>query len=212
MRRASGPFMSESMVRILLSLLLLPLLAVGQEPLPPVVVPVHVHLVRSVQYPELQATLGESEVEAVFAEVNRIWAPAGIRFEVKGITPMQALDVPSKRLFQRSRNWVKSALPQEKLVSGALDVCFIREMGPNGFFYGEPVVVCETPTSTRVRGGSDHAVGRVTAHEIGHALTLQHRDDRKCLMAPGLRGVLLNAEEIHAARQRAAQLASPAIR
>lgn len=177
--------------------------------LPLIVVPVQVHFVRSAQYPELQATFTEAEVRGVFAEVNRIWAPAGIRFEVKGVAEMQALGVPKKRLFQRSRNWVKSALPQDQLRPGLLDVCFIHEMGPNGFFYGEPVVVSETPDSTRVRGGSDHPVGRVAAHELGHALTLQHRDDRKCLMAPGLRGVLLNQEEIHAARQRASQLSVP---
>lgn len=183
----------------------------GQQPaLPVIVVPVQVHLVRSTQYPELHAAFTETEVKEVFAEVNRIWAPAGIRFEVKGVAEMQALSVPRKRLFQRSRNWVKSALPPAGLAAGLLDVCFIHEMGPNGFFYGEPVVVSETPDSTRVRGGSDHPVGRVAAHELGHALTLQHREDRKCLMAPGLRGVLLNREEIHAARQRALQLVAPA--
>lgn len=183
----------------------------AQEALPSLVVPVHVHLVRSTQYPALQSTSTEAEVQAVFSEANRIWSVAGIRFEVKKISPLQALVVPQKRLFQRSRNWVKSALPMDKLVPGVLDVCFIHEMGPNGFFYGEPVVISETPDSTRVRGGSEHPVGRVAAHELGHALSLQHREDRKCLMAPGLRGVLLNKAEIDAARQHALQWMSQGI-
>ena len=105
--------------------------------------------------PWLQCAITENEIQAVFAEVNRIWAPAGIRFEVKGIREMQALNIPPKRFFQRSRNWVKEALPMDQLVSGVLNVCFIHDMGPNGFYYGEPAVVSEVTTSRRVRGGSD---------------------------------------------------------
>lgn len=170
------------------------------------VLPVHAHLVRSETRPQLHTGMAEKDLQAVFAEVNRIWESAGIRFELVDVTEMHAIDVAPKRLFQRSRNWVKSALPVTALVAGALDVCVVREMGPNGFFYGEPVVVSETATSSKVRGGSENVVGRVLAHEFGHVLTLLHCKDRDGLMAPGLNGTLLKTDEIHAARQRAAAL------
>jgi hypothetical protein len=76
-------------------------------------------------------------------------------------------------------------------------------MGPNGFFYGEPVVVCEKPEFTKVKGGSDNPVARVLAHELGHVLFLQHRQDHTNLMASGRNGTSLNNQEIKDASQRA---------
>lgn len=176
-----------------------------------ITLPVQVHLVRSSVHPGLQSTISEAEVHAVFSEVNRIWEAAAIRFEIKGIREMQALNIAPKRFFQRSRNWVPQALPGADLKPGIMDVCFIHDMGPNGFFYGEPVVVSEVVTSSKVRGGSDHPVGRVAAHELGHALTLKHRKERDSLMVPGLRGIKLSTDEITAARQRALQMLTQGI-
>lgn len=170
------------------------------------VLPVSVHLMRSQAHERLQSTLTEEEVRAIFEEVNKIWAQAGIRFEVDAIAPLQANDPPSKRWFVRDRNWVKSAIPSGGFRSKAVDVCFVKDMGPNGFFYGEPVVVCEKPDFTKVKGGAKNPVARVAAHELGHVLGLQHRQDHTNLMASARNGFSLNNQEIKDARKRAAEI------
>lgn len=168
-----------------------------------ITLPVRVHLVRSAVHPRLQTSLRVPEVRAIFEEVNDIWAPAGIRFEIESVAEVEALPSPQKKWFEKDRNWVKAAIPTASFAPGAIDVCFVREMGPNGFFYGEPVVVCENPEFTRVKGGAANPVSRVAAHELGHVLGLQHRQDHVNLMASGRNGVSMNGDEIKAARQKA---------
>jgi hypothetical protein len=132
--------------------------------------------------------------------VNAIWAQAGIRFEIEAVGELQALNAAPKKWFERDRNWVKAAIPTNQFSPTAIDVCFVKEMGPNGFFYGEPVVVCENPEFTKVKGGSDNPVARVAAHELGHVLFLKHRQEHTNLMASGRNGVSLNNQEIRDAR------------
>lgn len=197
------------MKRILsgLALLLLWLPPVqAHEPLPVINLRVHVHLMQSVLNPRLQTTLNEKQVRAIFDEVNVIWSQAGIRFELGAIDTLQAREIAPKRWYIKDRNWVKAAIPTDHFSLTAIDVCFVKEMGPNGFFYGEPVVVCENPEFHRVKGGSDNPVARVTAHELGHVLFLQHRQEVTNLMASGKNGVLLNQREIVDARKRALEI------
>jgi len=167
---------------------------------------VKVHLMRSVTNSRLGATLTKADVELIFKEVNLIWSQAGILFELEGIDNLQALEIPEKRWYIKDRNWVKAAIPTEHFSASAIDVCFVKDMGPNGFFYGEPVVVCENPEYHKVAGGSDNPVARVTAHELGHVLFLQHRQEHTNLMASGKNGILLNAQEIKDARKRALEI------
>jgi hypothetical protein len=178
----------------------------GSEPFSVITLKVHAHLVRSKTNPRLQTSLTEKEVRVLFEEVNAIWAQAGIRFELEGVDSLQALEITPKRWFVKDRNWVKSAIPTQQFSPTAINVCFVKDMGPNGFFYGEPVVVCENPEFNKVSGGAASIVARVTAHELGHVLFLQHRQERTNLMASGKNGVTLNSYEIKDARKRALEI------
>lgn len=161
---------------------------------------------QSIANPRLQTTLTEKEVRAIFEEVNAIWSQAGIRFELEAIDSLQALDRAPKRWYIKDRDWVKTAIPTNQFSPTAIDVCFVKDMGPNGFFYGEPVVVCENPEFHKVSGGAKNPVARVTAHELGHVLFLQHRQEHTNLMASGKNGVSLNSQEIKDARKRALEI------
>ena len=178
----------------------------SREPFPLIHLRVRVHLMQSITNPRLQTTLTENEARAIFDEVNDIWAQAGIRFELEAIDSLQALDLASKRWYIKDRDWVKKAIPTDQFSPTAIDMCFVKDMGPNGFFYGEPVVVCENPEFHKVSGGAANPVARVTAHELGHVLFLQHRQERTNLMASGKNGISLNAQEIKDARKRALEI------
>ncbi len=196
------------MTRFLVFILLLGgvLPVCSHEPFALITLRVRVHLMQSASNPRLQTTLAEKDVCAIFDEVNAIWAQAGIRFALESIGRLQALDVAPKRWFTKDRDWVKGAIPTNQFSGTAIDVCFVKDMGPNGFFYGEPVVVCEKPEFYKVAGGTDNIVARVTAHELGHVLFLQHRQERTNLMASAKNGVSLNPQEIRDARRRALEI------
>jgi len=184
----------------------------SHETFSPITLRVRAHLMRSVANPRLQTTLSDQEVRAIFDEVNVIWSRACIRFELEAIDTLPALEVAPKRWFTKDRNWVKAAIPTQQFSATAIDVCFVRDMGPNGFFYGEPVVVCQNPEFHKVSGGTANIVARVTAHELGHVLFLQHRQEHTNLMASGKNGVALNQQEIKDARKRALEIVAPLVR
>ena len=71
---------------------------------------------------------------------------------------------------------------------------------------GGEAFVQETAKLRPVEGGIDEPVPRVTAHELGHALGLPHRQDRTNLLASGTTGTLLNRLEVDSARQTAKSL------
>src|SRR5262249_3519881 len=74
---------------------------------------------------------------------------------------------------------------------------YVHQLPVNGVFVGNNVCfVKETASLRKVEGGIDEPIPRVSSHEIGHALTLPHRQDKFNLMASGTTGTLLNEDQV----------------
>ncbi len=185
--------------------LLAPLFA--EEPskatLPILTLPVRVHLVQSETMAAMQTSLVEADIQRIFGKANMVWAQAGIQFEIESIGLTQALELKPEMRLKPEFERVKSMIPQARLSAMALNVCYVKEVSPNGFYYGELIVVKDMAALREVPGGLDEPLPRVTSHEIGHALGLRHRQDTTNLMQSGTTGFSLNEAEITTARAKA---------
>ena len=168
-----------------------------------IVVPVRVHLVQSATVPTMHTTLTEADVRRIFGKVNMVWAQAGIHFEIESIVRTEAVAVPPDLEKKDEFVRVHSMIPKASLFATGLNVFYVKEVRPNGFFHSGLIVVKDTANLREVEGGIDEPLPRVTSHEIGHALSLAHRQDRTNLMASGTTGFSLNDAEIAAAREKA---------
>lgn len=205
--------MKQTLSRILIGLaLMMPFFLLAQEVTTPVptepkthiiTLPVRIHLMQSGSIPDMHSTLVEADIRRIMGKVNRVWAQAGIQFEIESILPVDAIPMPEENRLKSEFVRVKSMIPKSELSATGIDICFVKKVQPNGFFYGEPIVVKDTASLREVEGGLDEPLPRVTSHEIGHALGLEHRQDRTNLMQSGTTGFSLNEEEIATARAKA---------
>ena len=163
------------------------------------IIPVRIHLVHSDQDPAFTTTLTEVDIHRIMGKVNTIWAQAHIRFAIESIGKTEALK-PLKESDPGTFGSVVEAMPKARLLEKGINIFYVKELTPSGFYSQGLIFVKDTARLTEVTGGLDEPIPRVTAHEIGHALNLQHRQEVTNLMASGKNGYSLNAAEITATR------------
>ena len=132
------------------------------------------------------------QLDGVLAEINSIWAQAGICFEVRD---------------QRFGNPRSSELTLRFIGGGeGLPVFGMYDGHTDMWTLDNPDL---DPSPHPVR----HAAARTASHELGHALGLKHFNDRHesidALMSSGRRGYRLEPFQIHAARRFAANIGEP---
>ncbi len=212
---------------MLLAALLIGLVATADdEPKPPDVteppaaetfwvVPLRVHVLGAPDLPELDCALTDDDVRRIVGKANRVWQPAGVHFGLESIVrePAERLDQFAEARGEAGPGRTplglyRIVLPEASREFDGLHVYYLHKFSVNGVYLGDGVaIVQETAALRPVEGGIDEPLPRVTAHELGHALGLPHRQDRTNLLASGTTGTLLNAAEVERVRSRIATVA-----
>src|SRR5262245_19212316 len=161
------------------------LAAQSAQPLTPVYrIPLRVHTAKS--------TLSPAELSAALTAMNAIWlSQAGICFEI-------------------------NTTRDDVVMTSGLDLWFKTDDADpfNGLYRGDHTIYSkDRPLLGDLKSGPPETTARSSAHELGHALRLEHYnlqpDSPDSLMSSGYLGRRLHGWEIETARQRARELALP---
>ncbi|KAF0179264.1 MAG: Matrixin [Limisphaerales bacterium] len=168
--------------------------------------PLRVHLLTATNEPAIHTTLTSNDVTRILGKVNRVWAQAGITFYLESlrIEPTANATNYLENTKEDERATLLSLRPKASLATNCFHVFYLKRIRPNGvYFNAQGIFVKDTASLRPVEGGLDEPLPRVTSHELGHALTLPHRQEVTNLLASGMSGGWLNAAEIRQAREAA---------
>ena len=166
-------------------------------------VPVRVHLLRSPDAPAAGTTLTGEDITRIFKKVNGIWHAAGIHLWVESVVEEKPAKVAGHEQDSELPDEALLPLrPEDTHPAEMFHVYYIGAMRPNGIFMRrDGIFVKESARLRKVEGGIDEPLPRVTAHELGHGMSLPHRQDTFNLMASGTTGTSLNDAEIETVRR-----------
>lgn len=172
-------------------------------------VPVRVHLLRAKASEDLNCQLRAADITRIFGIINtKVWSQAGIQLRVESLVdePARGQELYEALGENRTEAHLLRVRPNETLAAGMLHVYYLRRMRPNGIYMRrDGIFVKDTAFLQPVEGGLSEPLPRVTAHEVGHALSLDHRQDEFNLMQSGTTGYLLNKPEVEQTRAAAIQ-------
>lgn len=168
------------------------------------IAPVRIHLLKTKGELNLTTTLTEKDIHRVLGKANNIWAQAGIHFALESIVQEAAENPNAYRQNYQSRQlrWLLALRPKKSLSKDCFHIYYIKRLGVNGVFISpDGMFVKDLARLRTVKDGLDEPIPRVTAHELGHALSLRHRQHVTNLLASGTTGWSLNLAEIKQARK-----------
>jgi len=170
--------------------------------------PVRVHLLSAKSSPRIQTTLTENDITRILGKVNTVWSKAGLHFYLETLVAEEANqpDINENSAMEGSPSGLLGLRPNMSLATNLFHIYYIKEMRMNGIYFPEGIFVKDTASLKKVAGGLDEPLPRVTSHELGHAFSLNHRQDTTNLMASGTTGTSLNSEEIQLARATALKI------
>lgn len=170
------------------------------------IAPLRIHLLRSERHAELQSILTDEDVSRILGKINGIWAQAGIQFYSESVRrePADDAHLPEGGSLEVAALKLR---PADSLAENMFHVYYVHQLPVNGFYVRRDGIFVQDAASLRpVENGIDEPLPRVTAHELGHALSLAHRQDVTNLLASGTTGVSLNSDEVSRARAAARKL------
>jgi hypothetical protein len=146
-----------------------------------VVLPVRVHVLHSPASTALSTTRTASEVGTLLSVANKVWATAGIRWELESIVREEALaaaefDSLLAGQLEPDQSRLLAPIPRDSILQPGWNVFLIRDFGriAGGMFNPEisGVVLAERGFGYELT--PEWRCGRTLAHELGHSLGLGH--------------------------------------
>lgn len=168
--------------------------------------PLRIHLLTATNEPAIHTTLTVKDTDRILGKVNRIWAQAGITFYLESLRVEAAINTSNyvENAREDERATLLALRPKDSLTTNCFHIYYLKQIRPNGvYFNAQGIFVKDTASLRSVEGGLEEPIPRVTSHELGHALTLPHRQYLTNLMSSGNNGTWLNEAEIKQTREAA---------